>query len=137
MDPRLSRKVMFRNPPGVTGQGYGDTPFTYIHTYSQAFIPAFFAGGHSHHGRRVSSSASYAHAGGAQQEVFKNFTQFMMNSTLLQSEFCIFRILRLILIKLFVKFIANSLLENVLLSTIVKSDVDHLLFLVAINLSSS
>ena len=24
---------MFRNPPGVTGQGYGDKPFTYIHTY--------------------------------------------------------------------------------------------------------
>ena len=63
MDPRLSPKVMFRNPPGVTGQGYGDRPFTYIHTYIhtyiQAFIPAFFAGGNSHHGRRVSFAASY------------------------------------------------------------------------------
>ena len=34
----------------------------------------------------------------AKQEVLKIFIQFMMNSTLLQSEFCIFRILRLILI---------------------------------------
>jgi hypothetical protein len=40
MDPRLSPKVVFRNPPGVTGQGYGDKPFTYmhIHTYPQLFI---------------------------------------------------------------------------------------------------
>ena len=39
MDPRLSPKVVFRNPPGVTGQGYGDKPFIYIHTYIHTYIP--------------------------------------------------------------------------------------------------
>jgi hypothetical protein len=87
--------------------------------------------------------------GGAQQEVFKNFIQFMMNSTLLQSEFYIFRILRLILIKLFAattqihsqvdvgkRSVVNNCEESSSIIPLFHSP-DHLLFLVAINLSSS
>ena len=49
----------------------------------------------------------------AKQEVLKFFIQFMMNSTLLQSEFCIFQIFRLILIiKLCCSWKKRSVVNN-------------------------
>ncbi len=84
MDPRLSPKVMFRNPPGVTGQGYADKPFTYIHTYKHLFLhssqaPTAIMGGGGC--PSLPPTAEDAHAlgdtspsmGGAQQEVFNFF----------------------------------------------------------------
>ena len=128
---------------------------TYIHTHKHLFLhssqaaTAIMGGGCP----SLPPTAEDAHdlgdtprsMRGAQQEVFKICIQFMMNSTLLQSEFYIFRILRLILIELFAattQIHRKLMLENVLLSTIVKNrhrlllllfhySTDHLLFLVA------